>query len=383
MKLIAKTLYGLENVLAGELNSLGASETEIVNRAVIFKGDKRLLYTVNYCSRTALSVLEEIADFRIRSKEDLSRAGMRIEWDRIMDPDDTFSIVPVVNSPLFNHTGYAGLVLKDSIADYFRKKTGKRPSVDTVDPRVVINLHISNDRVNVSVDSSVIPLFKRGYRKEQTSAPLNEVLAAGILSISGWDARTTLTDPMCGSGTIPIEAGMIACNIPAGRFRKFFGFQRWKDFDQRLFNEVKETYDNLVKEPGVKIFASDISAMALKQAADNIQAAGLTNMISLKEEDFAKLKKEDDNGMLFLNPPYGERLLPDDTDVLYGIIGTTLKHNFEGNTAWLISSNRESLKKIGLKPKVKYILFNGALECLLLKYELYQGSRKSLKYTET
>ena len=383
MKLIAKTLYGLEKVLAGELNSLGASETEIVNRAVIFKGDKRLLYTVNYCSRTALSVLEEIADFRIRSKEDLSRAGMRIEWDRIIDPDDTFSIVPVVNSPLFNHTGYAGLVLKDSIADYFRKKTGKRPSVDTVDPRVVINLHISNDRVNVSVDSSVIPLFKRGYRKEQTSAPLNEVLAAGILSISGWDARTTLTDPMCGSGTIPIEAGMIACNIPAGRFRKFFGFQRWKDFDQRLFNEVKETYDNLVKEPAVKIFASDISAMALKQAADNIHAAGLSNMISLKEEDFAKLKKEDDNGMLFLNPPYGERLLPGDTDVLYGIIGTTLKHNFEGNTAWLISSNRESLKKIGLKPKVKHILFNGALECLLLKYELYQGSRKSLKYTET
>ena len=376
MKLIAKTLYGLENVLADELKGFGVDDVEIANRAVIFKGDKSLLYRVNYCSRTALSVLVQIADFRIRSKEDLMKGGLEIEWDRIMDPDDTFSVIPVVNSPVFTHTGYAGLILKDSLADYFRKIAGRRPSVNTNDPRILINLHISNDRVTVSVDSSVIPLFKRGYRKEQAVAPLNEVLAAGILHLSGWEAKTSLTDPMCGSGTIPIEAGMIACRIPSGKFRKFFGFQRWKDFDEKLFNEIRIECDSLITESGVKIYGSDIAPEAIRQAAANIEGAGLKNVITLKEEDFQNLNKTDDNGFLFLNPPYGERLLPDETDSLYNMIGSTLKHNFTGNTAWLISSNKESLKKIGLKPKEKHTLFNGALECLLLKYELYQGTRK-------
>ena len=376
MKLIAKTLYGLENVLSEELKSLGATEIETANRAVIFNGDKNLLYKVNYCSRTALSVLVQIADFRIRSKEDLIKGGSRIEWDQIMDTDDTFSIVPVVNSPLFTHTGYAGLILKDSIADYFRNKTGRRPSVDATDPRILINLHISNERVTISIDSSVIPLFKRGYRKEQSVAPLNEVLAAGILKLSGWSAGTSLTDPMCGSGTIPIEAAMIACKIPPGKFRKFFGFQKWKDYDEKLFNDVVKECDNQITDPAVKIYASDISEVAVRQANVNINGAGLKNIISIKEEDFRNLMKQDEEGYIFLNPPYGERLLPDETDSLYGMIGTTLKHNFTGHTAWLISSNKESLKKIGLKHKEKHTLFNGALECTLLKYELYTGTKK-------
>lgn len=376
MKLIAKTLYGLENILAEELKSLGATETEIANRAVIFTGDKDLLYRVNYCSRTALSVLVQLAEFRIRSKEDLLKRGSEIEWDTIMDPDDTFSVVPVVNSPLFTHTGYAGLILKDSVADYFRRVTGRRPSVNTIDPRILLNLHISNDRVTVSADSSVVPLFKRGYRKEQSVAPLNEVLAAGILLLSGWEAKTSLCDPMCGSGTIPIEAGMIACRIPAGKFRKFFGFQKWKDFDENLFNEIRAGCESQIIDPGVKIYGSDISGRAVKQAEANIEYAGLSSVISVKEDDFRYLKKTEDNGFIFLNPPYGERLQRDDTDNLYSMIGTTLKHNFSGHTAWLISSNKESLKKIGLKHKEKHILFNGALECALLKYELYQGSRK-------
>jgi len=377
MKLIAKTLYGLENVLAEELKSIGAIETELANRAVIFNGDKNLLYRVNYCSRTALSVLVQVADFRIRSKEDLLKGGMRIDWDQIMDPDDTFAVVPVVNSSLFSHTGYAALILKDSIADFFRKKTGRRPSVDTKDPRILINLHISNDRVTVSIDSSVVPLFKRGYRKELAAAPLNEVLAAGILKLSGWTSNTSLTDPMCGSGTIPIEAGMIACKIPPGKFRSFFGFQRWKDFDENLFNEIRTECDSQITEPLVKIYGSDISSVAVKQTIANIESAGLKNIISVKEEDFRNLKKTDDDGFVFLNPPYGERLQPDDIDEVYSMIGTTLKHNFTGNTAWLISSNKESLKKIGLKHKEKQTLFNGALECVLLKFEMYQGSKKT------
>ena len=378
MKFVAKTLYGLETVLADELVGLGATDIAKVNRAVTFSGDKNLLYRVNYCSRTALSVLMHIADFRIRSKDDLYREGSKIGWDRYIDPDDTFSIVPVVNSPHFSHTGYPGLILKDAIADYFRKKSGRRPSVNTSDPVILVNLHISNDSVTVSIDSSVIPLFKRGYRQEQTVAPLNEVLAAGILMLSGWNASVSLLDPMCGSGTIPIEAGLLACKIPPGKFRKFFGFQKWKDYDAELFDKVKFEADIKIVPSPVNISGSDISEKAIGQARANASMAGLKEVISLEVADFINLKASGDNGFLFFNPPYGERLLPDDTDKLYNIIGSTLKHSFPGTTAWLITSNKESLKQVGLKPAKKYTLFNGALECILLKYEMYSGTKKTV-----
>lgn len=377
MRFVAKTLYGLEKVLAKELTELGASGVHAANRAVLFEGDKRLLYRANYCTRTALAFLMPVTEFRIKTKEDLYSGGAKVEWKNYMDENDTFSVVPVVNSPLFGHTGYAALVLKDAIADYFRKKTGKRPSVDNADPGILINLHVSNDRVTVSLDSSVIPLFKRGYRQEQTSAPLNEALAAGILLISGWNATTSLTDPMCGSGTIPIEAGLIACRIPPGKFRQFFGFQRWKDYDEALFHDVKEESDKKITVAPVRIKASDISPEAVNLANANIKRAGLGEYIDIEVSDFKDLKAIDDQGVVILNPPYGMRLNPDELDSIYGMIGTTLKHNFNGKTAWLITSNRESLKKVGLKPAEKHTLFNGALECLLLKYDLYQGSRKS------
>jgi putative N6-adenine-specific DNA methylase len=376
MRFVAKTLYGLETVLADELVGLGAADIEKVNRAVTFSGDKNLLYRVNYCSRTALAVLMHVADFRIRSKDDLYREGSKISWDRYLDPDGTFSIVPVVNSPHFSHTGYPGLILKDAIADYFKKRFGRRPSVNTADPGILVNLHISNDSVNVSIDSSVIPLFKRGYRLEQTVAPLNEVLAAGILLLSGWNATASLLDPMCGSGTIPIEAGLLACKVPPGKFRKFFGFQRWKDYDTELFDKVKFEADIKIVPSAVNISGSDISEKAIGQARANVSNAGLKEVISLGVADFSNLKTSGDNGFLFFNPPYGERLLHDDTDKLYNIIGSTLKHSFPGTTAWLITSNKESLKQVGLKPAKKYTLFNGALECILLKFEMYSGSKK-------
>jgi putative N6-adenine-specific DNA methylase len=376
MKFVAKTLYGLEKVLAEELINMGAADVLAVNRAVLFKGDKNLLYRANYCTRTALSILMPVTEFRIRSKDDLYNGGSKVEWDNLMDADDTFSIVPVINSQHFNHTGYAGLILKDAIADYFRKKTERRPSVDTSDPRILINLHISNDLVTVSIDSSVVPLFKRGYRQEQTAAPLNEVLAAGILLLSGWKASATLTDPMCGSGTIPIEAGLIACKIPPGKFRQFFGFQRWKDFDEDLFEQIKRESDSQVGLSPVKIFGSDISEQAIQQAKANVNRAGLSDVVTLEVSDFKDLKAIDNQSFVFLNPPYGQRLQPDEIDVLYSMIGTTLKHNFTGTTAWLITSNKESLKNVGLKPKEKHTLFNGALECILLKYEMYQGTKK-------
>jgi putative N6-adenine-specific DNA methylase len=379
MKFIAKTLYGLETVLAHELVGLGGADIEKVNRAVTFTGDRNLLYRVNYCARTALSVLMQVADFRIRSKEDLYREGSKIGWERYLDPDDTFSITPVVNSPHFSHTGYPGLILKDSIADHFRKKFGRRPSVDTVEPTVLINLHISNDNVTVSIDSSAVPLFKRGYRREQTVAPLNEVLAAGILLLSGWDASASLTDPMCGSGTIPIEAGLLACNIPPGKLRKFFGFQKWKDYDGDLFDKIKTEADNKIVSSSARISGSDISEKAIGQARANAEMAGLRDVITLEVADFINLKAAGDNEFLFLNPPYGERLQPDETDNLYNLIGSTLKHNFPGTTVWLITSNKGSLKKVGLKPAEKHTLFNGALECLLLKYEMYTGTKKAVQ----
>jgi putative N6-adenine-specific DNA methylase len=379
MKFVAKTLYGLEKVLAEELVNMGATDVQSVNRAVLFKGDKGLLYRVNYCARTALSVLMPVTDFRIRSKEDLYSGGSKVEWDRFMDADDTFSIVPVINSPHFGHTGYAGLILKDAVADFFRNKTGRRPSVDASDPRILINLHISNDLVTISIDSSVVPLFKRGYRQEQTVAPLNEVLAAGILLLSGWKASTAIIDPMCGSGTIPIEAGMIACKIPPGKFRKFFGFQRWKDFDEELFAKVRQESDSHIGLSPVKIYGSDISEQAIQQAKANVARAGLSEVVSLEVIDFKDLRVLDNQGFIFLNPPYGQRLQPDEIDTLYSMIGSTLKHNFPGTTAWLITSNKESLKNVGLKPKEKHTLFNGALECILLKYEMYQGTKKQEK----
>jgi len=376
MKLIAKTLYGLEKVLAEELSVLGASGIQIANRAVVFNGDMSLLYKVNYCARTALSVLYPVAEFRIRSKDDLYREGSHIKWDKYLSDDGTFSVSPVVNSKYFDHTGYAGLLLKDAVADFFRNKSGRRPSVNSDDPDVLINLHISNETVTVSLDSSVIPLFKRGYRTGQTVAPLNEVLAAGILLLSGWKASVSLTDPMCGSGTIPLEAALIAGKIPPGRYRKSFGFRKWKTFDEDLFRKIKQAADSDMTPSPVKIYASDISEDALKIARSNIENAGLTEFITLKQADFAELQAADDNGFIFLNPPYGQRIKTEEIDALYTMIGTRLKHVFAGSTAWIITSNRESAKNIGLKPKEKHTLYNGALECVLLKYELYQGSKK-------
>ena len=379
MKFVAKTLYGLEKVLADELEALGAAGINPVNRAVIFSGSKELLYKVNYCARTALSVLMPVADFRIRTKDDLYKAARKVEWERFLDCDYTFSVVPVVNSVIFGHSGFAGLVVKDAIADYFRNKTGRRPSVNTQDPRIVVNLHISNENVTVSLDSSGEPLFKRGYRQEQGTAPLNEVLAAGLLLLSGWNGETSLTDPMCGSGTIPVEAGLISCRIPPGKFRNIYGFMKWKDYDEELFNRIKQSFNRNSKSLPGRISGSDISETAIARASANVTKAGLADVVSLKVADFKDIKSTDDHGYVCINPPYGQRMKPDDLDELYKMIGTVLKRNFTGNTALILTSFREAVKNIGLKPAAKHILFNGALECTLLRYEIFEGTRKSWK----
>lgn len=377
MKYIAKTLYGLENVLATELKDLGASHISVLNRAVSFSGDLKLLYRANYCLRTALSVLMPIAEFRIRSADDLYKLSLKVKWNNYLDEHSTFSIVPVVNSPLFKHTGYAGLLLKDVIADWFRNKTGSRPSVNTDDPGILINLHISNELVTISLDSTIIPLYKRGYRREQGSAPVNEVLAAGIILLSGWNGTEPLIDPMCGSGTIPVEAALIASCIPPGRYRQFFGFRQWKDYDETLFDEVKKECGSKIRIPDIKISASDISDKAVSQTSANVESAGLSEIISVEKQDFCDLRASGSNGIIIMNPPYGQRIKISESENLYSMIGTALKHNFPGYEAWLITSDKESLKHVGLKPSKKITLFNGSLECVLVKYELYHGTKKN------
>ena len=376
MRFVAKTLYGLEDVLAGELSDLGAGDIEKANRAVLFCGDLGLMYSVNYMSRCAVSVLLRIGEFDIRSADDLYLKSQKIKWERYIDPENTFSVIPVVKSVHFNHTGYAGLKLKDSIADYFRSRTGRRPSVDTVSPSIIVNLHISNQHVTISLDSSGDPLFKRGYRRTGASAPLNEVLAAGMIMLSGWRGALSLIDPMCGSGTIPIEAAMLAAKIPPGKKRASFAFQRWKNFDRTLFENIKSEHDNNIVAPGINILGFDVSENAVKQAEANAAFAGVSSFVEIRTSDFKELNPPDEGGILIMNPPYGERLLQGETDSFYNMMGTVLKHNFAGYEAWIISSNKESLKHIGLKPVRKYTLFNGALECTYLKYELYKGTRK-------
>lgn len=376
MKLIAKTLYGLESVLSNELTGLGAKNVQAVNRAVLFEGDQNLLYKANYCLRTAMSVLVQIAEFRIHSSDDLYKNSQRIDWKEYLDPEHTFSIIPVVNSPVFRHTGYAGLLLKDAIADWFRDKAGKRPSVNSSDPDIVFNLHISNDLVTISLDSSVVPLYKRGYRKEQGSAPINEILAAGIILITGWKAETAFLDPMCGSGTIPVEAALIASDIPAGRFRQFYGFQRWRDYNEELYSKVRKESESKAHIPQIRIYASDISENSVSMTRTNVESAGLSDIISISKNDFSDVEASDNEGIIVMNPPYGQRIVSEDNVKLYGMIGSTLKHKFPGYQAWLISSDKDSLKQVGLKPAKKTVLYNGSLECVLVKYELYQGSKK-------
>ena len=376
MKLLAKTHYGLEQVLAEELKGLGASGIAVLNRAVAFEGSKLLLYTVNYCSRLALSVLMPVSSFAISGQKDLYNGAVAIEWDRYLDPGKTIAVTAVVNSPHFPHSGYAALLVKDAIADFFRRLTLRRPSVDAKDPDLLVNVHISNNRVTISIDSTVVPLYRRGYRRRMSEAPLSEVLAAGLIALSGWKPGTPLTDGMCGSGTIVTEAGLISCNIAPGRMRKNFGFMRWKDYDAALFRSVRFDAEKRERKSPSAIFGSDISAEACAIARANVRAAGLEDTVEISGRDFFESPPPAENGMLIINPPYGRRLGTPDMDEFYGRIGSVLKHRYEGYTAWILSGDMDSLRKVALKPFRKFDLLNGDIECRFQGYELYGGTRK-------
>lgn len=373
MEFIVKTMYGLEGVLASELKSLGISGAIVKNRAVTFDGNLEDLYTVNYMSRVALSVLVKVASFKLTKATDLYDNAVNTEWSDLMSVDDTFAVVSISNSPFFSHTGYPGLVVKDAVADYFRKRAGKRPSVNTAHPAILINLHISGNDVTLSVDSSVVPLFKRGYRKMQGTAPLNESLAAGLIMLSGWSGDKNFHDPMCGSGTIPVEAGLIAASVPPGYFRDFFGFQNWSNYNKPLFEKIKERYNSKIRPVPVMITGSDISMQSVRMARESVQNAGLGGEVRISHEDFINSSGSARDGFILFNPPYGMRLVPDQLTTLYSSIGTVLKHKYSGSEAWIFSGSPEALKFVGLRPAEKIKLFNGSIECLLCKYLLRDG----------
>ena len=374
-ELIAKTFFGLEDVLADELILLGATDIIKHNRAVSFHGDLELLYSANYNLRTALRILKPILKFKVSTNKVLYRKVNQINWVDYFGLEDTFAIDTVVNSEYFKHSKFVALKTKDAIADHFRAKYKKRPSVNVDNPTIRIHVHIFKDQCTISLDSSGDSLHKRGYRIAKTPAPLNEALAAGMILLSGWDKKSTFIDPMCGSGTIPIEAAMIALSIPPAYFRKSFGFQKWNDFDYDIWKQVVNDI-KIRDDIDFRIIASDKSLKAIDAAKENISQAKLDKFVSVHNNILEDLEPDSDYGVLIMNPPYGERLKENHITDLYMNIGDSLKNNFSGFEAWILSSSKTAMKKVGLKTSKRLTLFNGALECKYYNYSLYKGSKK-------
>lgn len=371
----AKTFYGLEDVLVQELKQLGASQIVKKNRAVEFLGDLGFLYKANYSLRTALKILVPIHHFKAKNETIFEKEINKIPWENYFFNSQSFAIDATVYSDYFKHSQYIMLKMKDGIVDRFRKKFGKRPDIERFNPDIKFHLHISNQEVTISLDSSGDPLFKRGYRKSHFEAPINEVLAAGLLNLAGWDGKGNFLDPMCGSGTLLVEAAMIALNMPPQLHRKQFGFMNWKNFDLKLFNKIKDTRINKIKDFSSKIIGYDISDKALVSAKNNIEAADLSEFIELKNQDFFTSQKELFPLLVVFNPPYDERLSIT-TDHFYKNIGDTLKNNYKNTLAWFITSDLEAYKKIGLRPSRKIKIYNGKLECRFFQYDIYEGSKK-------
>lgn len=379
--MIATTLSGLEEVLAEELRALEMEFIKVGNRAVSFSGNLRQLYEANLWCRTAIRILRPIRTFKARNERDLYEQVQKTNWAEVFDLDQTFAIDAVVSHSTFEHSLFVAQLTKDAIVDQFRKATGERPSVDRIRPDVRLNLHMHENMVTLSLDSSGDSLHRRGYRLQTNVAPLNEVLAAGIISLSGWDKKSTFIDPMAGSGTFLIEAALMAQNIAPGIFRRDpYGFESWKDYNAELFEMVWKTAEAKEKrEPQAQIIGYDIDPDYVLAARKNIENAGLEHVIKVEMADFFETKAAAEEGVLIMNPPYNERIQSDDIHQLYKQIGDTLKNNYQGFDAFVFTGNLDAAKSIGLRASRRTPLYNGAIDCRLLKYELYQGSRREEK----
>ena len=380
--MLAKTFKGLEEVLAGELIELGANNVQIERRAVSFTGDLRMLYNANFCLRTASRILVPIATFKAKKTDDIYEQVKQIDWAQYMTPRMSFAIDSTVYSDWFRHSQFVTYRVKDALVDWWMEHGGVRPNVQLTNPDLYLNVHIGGDVVTISLDSSGESLHKRGYRAANTQAPINEVLAAGMLLLAGWNGQSDFYDPMCGSGTLLIEAALIARNIAPGIYRKGFAFEKWANFDADLFEEVSSD-DSREREFAHKIYGSDAGFYAMQTAIKNVESAGLQRDIVVKQiriEELRLADKDTDGALVMMNPPYGERLSKDKNVLqLYQAMGTALKHQFSGATAWIISSNEEALKCVGLRPAKRIHLLNGDLDCLFNQYVLFSGDRKTWK----
>lgn len=375
-KMLAKTLYGFESLLAKELRNLGAGNVREGVRNVSFEGDLGFLYKANLCLRTALKVYKPIANFKVFNEKQLYRNVYGLDWPDYFDSNRTFAIDTTMHSEVFNNSMFVSQKVKDAIVDKFRAVERQRPSVSTQDPDIRINVHLYKNQCTVSLDSSGSSLHQRGYRIATNIAPINEVLAAGLLLTSGWDGNTDFLDPMCGSGTFLIEAAMIACNIPANINRELFAFMHWHDYDSELHEKIVNASLNKVREFRHKILGWDKAPSAVRKAQENVDNANLTEYISIERKDFFRTEKPMDGKLhMVFNPPYGERL-PIAADEFYAKIGDTLKKGYSGTEAWLVTSNMEALKHVGLRPSRKIKTYNGKLESRFVKYEMYTGSKK-------
>lgn len=379
--MVAKTLFGFEELLANELIQLGAQNVTTGVRNVSFVGDKGFMYKANLALRTAIKILKPIHTFNVKNEQDLYDQIYKMDWTPYLKPTGTLAVDATINSTVFKHSLYIAQKTKDAIVDKFRNTTGERPNVDLRFPDLKVNVHIDRNTCNISLDTSGESLHKRGYKTATNIAPINEVLAAGLVMLSGWDGQSDFMDPMCGSGTILAEAAMIACNIPPNLMRAEFAFERWQDWDVDLFEKIEESLLNKTRDFHHKIIGYDKAPSAVAKAKENIKNAKLDDFIEIKNEDFFKTQKGGDGKLhIVFNPPYGERL-DIDMENFYKQIGDTLKQNYPNTDAWLITSNLDALKHVGLRPSRKIHLFNAKLEARLVKYEMYAGSKKG-KYMQ-
>ena len=378
-ELIAKTFMGLEQVLAQELTDLGANNVQIGRRMVAFTGNKETMYRANFQLHTAIRILKPIAHFKARSAEDMYDEVRKIEWSQYIQEGKTFSVDSVVYSEEFTNSRFVTYKVKDAIVDQFRERTGTRPNISVSNPDIRLNIHIAEDNATLSLDSSGESLHRRGYRQESVEAPLNEVLAAGMILMTGWKGETDFIDPMCGSGTLPIEAALIARNISPGVFRKEFAFEKWADFDQELFDMIYND-DSQEREFKHPIFGDDTDMKAVNTARMNVAAAGFSRDITIEQQDFKDFSQPKEKSIIVMNPPYGERISTPNLLGTYKMIGERLKHQFMGNEAWILSYREECFRQIGLKPSIKIPVYNGSLECEFRRYQLFDGKMSTFRH---
>jgi putative N6-adenine-specific DNA methylase len=375
LQIVVKTFYGLEEVLESELVELGYQPKERLNRAVKLEGTWHDVYFLNLHCRCAINVLVELRSFQIKQEKDLYKEAMKIDWTSLFDVRKTFAVKGAVNSTMFKHSQFPFLLVKDAIVDTFRDKVGDRPDVSVKTPQLVIDLYVREKEGVISINTSGMPLFQRGYRQSTGDAPLNEVVAAGLIRMSGWDRKSTLIDPFCGSGTILIEAALLASGIPSNIERTHYAFKHLKNFDAAVWDLIYDKATKSVKELPCELYGSDVDPAVLMKAKRNARGFSFGRFIHFQVEDFAQLQIPNGPGMMITNPPYGERLQTDIVE-LYESIGSVMKHKMQGYTCWIISSSETGFKSVGLRPDRKIKLFNGDLECSFRKFSIYEGSKK-------